>query len=634
MGFKFNTLLRAILAGSGAAPVAPKTFFLNLSNASVGNIIDAQGVCTITDVGNLNPAISVNRSTGVAPLGVTFDASATQVDPAITTLPFHDLYYAWDFGDEVGATWGYGRASGTLSKNLAYGPTAAHVFETSGTKTVTLWTYYLKSDGSLVAKSTTTTITVTAADTVFAGKTFVCSTGTDFTGAPAGTQIPNATIANINTAIATAGGARVLLKRGDTWTPTTTSITVSNASPGILGAWGSGAAPKILMSLVGAGAVTGVNLSSSADWRVMDLEIASDTALAQYKYRFGIGVYGTNTTILRCNVHDCDYGVNAGASAGLYVVDSVFDTMFDAPVDDPTHGGPVMYIDLTDNVALMGNLLARSVGSHITRLQGVSYSVVANNTYIGASGFAHLGLTLRGKSNTGNVTVWSGTWSQNNVIADNYFDCSLGSQYTCHSGPQATSHAERVKDLIVERNHVISSNSTCMNFAVSYLTVRNNILNTQYSFALELSFNNGSIPGYPATSNNFVYNNTLVKRDTAISTAFSAASITGTGMSNLVFRNNLSYAPGCDKDGATNGTSPQFLTLGAGVTGADYTLGATNSTASQIKLTNPFGVSMPVTATQYAPAGYPVNAGEFVPVRADFLNTAITGTREIGALQA
>lgn len=633
MGFKFNTLLRAILAG-GAVPAVPKTFYLNLSSASVGNITDAQGVCTITDVGNLNPAISVNRSTGVAPLGVTFDASATQVDPAITTLPFHDLYYAWDFGDEVGATWGYGRASGTLSKNLAYGPTAAHVFETSGTKTVTLWTYYLKSDGSLVAKSTTTTITVTAADTVFSGKTFVCSTGTDFTGAPAGTQIPNATIAQINTAIATAGGARVLLKRGDTWTPTSTSITISNASAGILGAWGTGAAPKILMSLVGAGMVYGVNVSSAVDWRVMDLEITSDTALDQYKYRFGISIYAINTLVLRCNIHDCDYGVNGSASNGIYVVDSIFDTMFDAPLDDPTHGGPVMYIDLSDRIALMGNLLARSVGSHITRLQGTSYSVVTNNDYVGASSFAHHALTIRGKSNTGNTLAWSGLWSQNNVVADNYFDCSLGSQYTCQGAPQATGQDERLKDLIIERNHVVSSNSACMHFAVSGLTVRNNILTTQYSFALELAFNHSAFVGYPPTHDNFVYNNTLVKRDTTISTAFSAMSLTGAGMSNMVMRNNLSYAPGCDKDGATNGTSPEFLTLGAGVAGGDYTLGTTNSTASQIKLTNPFGVSMPVTATQYAPTGYAVDAGEFVPVRADFFNAAITGTREIGAVQA
>src|SRR4030067_554946 len=94
------------------------------------------------------------RTSGVAPLAVFFDASAT-TDTGVTNRPFHDLEYTWSFGDPSAGTWANGAQPGVSSKNSATGPVTAHVFETPGAYTVSLTAF----DGTNTA-TTTTTITV------------------------------------------------------------------------------------------------------------------------------------------------------------------------------------------------------------------------------------------------------------------------------------------------------------------------------------------------------------------------------------------------------------------------------------------------------------------------------------------
>ena len=71
------------------------------------------------------------RFSGVAPLAVFFDATATTA--TATTRPFHDLEYRWAFSETVGpgiGTWTTGSRANVSSRNSATGPVAAHVFET------------------------------------------------------------------------------------------------------------------------------------------------------------------------------------------------------------------------------------------------------------------------------------------------------------------------------------------------------------------------------------------------------------------------------------------------------------------------------------------------------------------------
>lgn len=187
-----SSLLFKLLVGKGAISEAIETFRLNLSNPSGGaTLAKSFGTATIQQ-NPILPAFTTNRTsvsnTGVAPLYVHFDASTTTA-VGLTSIPFHELYFYWTFGDSAsGATWGYGTNAGAALKNEASGPIAAHVFETAGSYTVTLTAYHLSSGGSLtISAPVTKTITVTAADTVFAGNNTVCiSKVGDFVGAPAG----------------------------------------------------------------------------------------------------------------------------------------------------------------------------------------------------------------------------------------------------------------------------------------------------------------------------------------------------------------------------------------------------------------------------------------------------------------
>ena len=109
-----------------------RTFGVTLSSVTGGLPTSGTGIVTINQVapvGAITPVISVSRSTGVAPLAVTFDALGTTA-PALTSLPFGEIHYGWTFGDPAGgATWAYGTRPGVNSKNEAIGPVAAHVFE-------------------------------------------------------------------------------------------------------------------------------------------------------------------------------------------------------------------------------------------------------------------------------------------------------------------------------------------------------------------------------------------------------------------------------------------------------------------------------------------------------------------------
>ncbi len=196
----------------------------------------------------ISPYFIPSRISGVAPLAVFFDTasstSASTTDTGVTTRPFHDLDYAWNYGDTNAGLWTYGTASS--SKNIAYGPEAAHVFETPGTYTVTMTV----KDGTNTA-ATTTTITVTDPNTVFSGTNTICVAASTLPvagvgGCPSGAVAT--TTSSFNSAVATYAGTnrRVLFKGGDAFTSSSNaSITTSG---GTIGSYGTG---KALISSTG-----------------------------------------------------------------------------------------------------------------------------------------------------------------------------------------------------------------------------------------------------------------------------------------------------------------------------------------------------------------------------------------------
>ncbi|RLD03823.1 MAG: hypothetical protein DRI65_12075, partial [Chloroflexota bacterium] len=155
----------------------------------------------------ITPRIDASRVSGVAPLSVFFDASDTT--STATGKPFHEVHYAWDFGDTNAGNWQYGNL-GRKDKNLASGPIAAHVFETPGTYTVRLTTKGL--DGVTVSKSIS--VTVQNPDSVFSGNNTICFSSTgNYTSCPGGAQ--HITTSSFQNAMdyATAG-KRLLFRRG------------------------------------------------------------------------------------------------------------------------------------------------------------------------------------------------------------------------------------------------------------------------------------------------------------------------------------------------------------------------------------------------------------------------------------
>ena len=81
-----------------------------------------------------------------APQALFFDATATSCSAGecgsaeSATNAFRSLNFTWDFGDSGNGNWAMGAAAleDGHDKNIEYGPIAFHVWESSGTYTVTL----------------------------------------------------------------------------------------------------------------------------------------------------------------------------------------------------------------------------------------------------------------------------------------------------------------------------------------------------------------------------------------------------------------------------------------------------------------------------------------------------------------
>jgi hypothetical protein len=52
----------------------------------------------------ITPGVALNRTSGVAPLAIFFDATETN-HSSVTVNEFHDLHYRWDFGDSEAGKW-------------------------------------------------------------------------------------------------------------------------------------------------------------------------------------------------------------------------------------------------------------------------------------------------------------------------------------------------------------------------------------------------------------------------------------------------------------------------------------------------------------------------------------------------
>lgn len=568
------------------------------------------GGSTTTNTPALPVSLAPSRTSGVAPLAVFFDASGT-TDAGVTSRPFHDIEYRWDFGDRtlgvlnlsppVGgtSTWNEGSRATVSSRNEATGPVAAHVFETPGTYTITLTAF----DGANTA-TTTTTITVQDPEVTFSSTTVcvansappVANTG----GCPAGAAVANN--ADFSAEVATqlaAGKRRILLKRGDTFS-ITTNANINVAGPGLIGAYGPGIPPAIQTSLT-----TNIfKFNATSDWRVMDLSLNGLATTTSQGITYVTSA--SKITVLRLTTVNLNYAVNQGTNE-LAVVDSNFTAapLQSSPVSSygifSSGGNRQMYMG---NILNMGNLTPNV--NHNIRVQGGNYVVITNNTSTvgGADALAYRGNTQYG------------------VVSDNKF-IGAASPTLVAIQPANDTLNEAQQDVIFERNWFVAGSGTNSELVIKAvgITVRNNIFNVTGAAihrAITPDYTNQAIPTpAPMTDLVNIYNNTVYDADADINFNVVEYFSGLTSSCHSDVKNNLGYSP--------NSTTPAPVLLqifgNCNITGANGTFG--NSSDNQIKNTLPFANASPSLPADFsiATGSYAQNTGVTIPVFSDFFRT-------------
>jgi PKD repeat protein len=564
------------------------------------------------------------RTSGVAPLSVFFDASAT-TDAGVTAKPFHDLEYSWSFGDATAGTWVNGAHSGT-SKNSATGPVAAHIFETPGTYTVSVTAF----DGTSSA-TTNTTITVQNPDTVFPGSNTVCvSTSGDFVGCPAGavhaanTSILATAVGNISST-----SKRLLFRSGEQWTAGD-NATVSQTGPGYIGSYGSGATPKIQAT----GNNSAMLVINAADWRVVDLEFDGQNHIVDAVMNGG----KEQVTLLRLNTRN----VNSAFATSDFTLSDQFSiqdsslTTVDSGV--PTGGGIGVWI-FSHHFSFQGNSMdCGGGGEHVLRFPKLVKAVVSNNTLSGPAPTKQY-IKLHQANPYATAAVWDGTYTEQVVIADNLFSAAaVPTAWALTIGPQNSAYDEHLRNIIVERNWFKPNLGLTVAIIVSAtdVSVRNNVADmttgavpSDYSsHALALVGARGIEP--PPTGV-WIYNNSVYNADAA---EFSMIMINNGVGADIKVRNNLAYAPNSTQNGAAYGV-PTVLT---DLQGAPNVSASNNSSDFQVINTSPlFTATPPAIATDWKPTAgsYAINSGTAVPVWSDFYRTSRpqNGVIDMGAAE-
>jgi len=579
------------------------------------------------------------RVTGVAPLAVFFDATGTTA--TATAKPFHDLEYRWGFGDAGGSpvsgtTWAHGSKAGASSRNAALGPLSAHVYETPGTYIVTLTVF----DGTNTISNSCVQVAVQDPNIVFANTGTVCfSTSGNFAGCPAGaTQV---TTSNFKTALATyaAPGRRLLFRRTEVFNTGTSGANLTVDGPGVIGAYGTGAAP-IVQSTATAPFSTILNISSPLtpgirDWRLMDLEFdgQSNGALLGITGAGGFDQF----TVLRLNVHDTaeavsltpDFlnGDNAGAFPGHHIWDQFF--LVDSTIQNIVGGsGNVGAYIGASRGGVLGNLGDNTTAAeHVFRFPYLSKGVISNNTLSRAATNGKLVLTVRGaeSTNTGQNEYWpalfpSGPSNGQVIISDNKF-IGNGSNGLVQIAPTNSLTNIFISQVILERNWYITGSGATSALAIqaANVTVRNEVIDTS---AQGINTNAISVIGTgtasPSADQVTVLNNTFYSSATGAN--YRSISFK-TGTTNMAAKNNLAYAPN-----QTLAAVIEDLSSGAAL--------ATNSSNAQLtidpQLTN-IGSFSPANAKPLG-GSYAIGAGTVVPVWSDFFGVSESTPRDLGAV--
>jgi len=572
------------------------------------------------------------RVAGVAPLGVFFDATATT--SSATTMPFHEIEYRWNFDDAGSGVWAFGSRAGVSSRNLATGPVASHLFETPGTRNVTVTAF----DGTNTATCNIQVI-VSDPEPQFSGSTLCVDTGAipvaGFDGCPVGAAVANNN--NFTAVINTVAGngstfKRILFRRGKTYT-SIGAAAITSSGPGHVGAYGATGGRPVITG-TGSKFVLGNSTNHAfGDWRIVDLDLDGITR-APTSTGFGPGGTSRQITIWNNIIRNLQLGINLN----LTVLDGINVSSQLAPIwSEWLIGNNQFTTDLEygflgplNRSALLGNQVFGQFNQHAARLSHAQKVVVSNNELTGtASGTA---LTIRGAGfelanrTIGNqFTLPANTHSEETVVSDNKLigGASPTSQVLTYTSPNAT-EGPRFRNHIAERNWIITSATVAIFSEASLTTIRNNLIDLDLSPGAfrAIVVTRSAQAANPNTDNVFVYNNSAYT-DSAASAPLVIVDIADQVTPTLVIRNNLAYAP--NNPPTHGGTAPVRDIAGV------PEVASNNSTTVQIRTVNPlFNTYKPTQPSHWQPSvgSYAINGGFAappVPVFSDFFGAARAG---------
>jgi len=395
--------------------------------------------------------LQATRLSGPAPLAVLFDAA--QSTAVGVSIPFHQLHYSFNFGDDRGLTWAI---SGKPKNTQSGAPLASHVFDLPGTYTVSV---RVTDPATNKFGRASVTITVTDPNTVYSGTNTICVSGSsNFTGCPSGalqqTALP-AVYAN----------KRVLLRSGETFATVTLNGTDDNV---LVATFGTGSKPRVERVFLGGG-------NTVAAWpdevTIMDLDIRNG---------FSVLVTGSRLLLYRCDMTDPNTEkIDIGTALGYYVDNGtlaasqyywpreVFLVENNALGDTNNDNLPLLVVmGFFNKAAILGNTFNRAT-QHTLRAWSGYKAVLAHNS-IGGEHYASPAPGIRAaiKFHSGGVNPYDDNLgvsgreiaSRYLVSADNrYGSVDYPGSWTVGFAPQNTDIGtiEGIEDLIMERDHFL-----------------------------------------------------------------------------------------------------------------------------------------------------------------------------------
>lgn len=504
-----------ILFESGGVTVGSHTVSLSLTSTQFGTQMT-----------------TANRVSGVAPLGVVFDASGASsgvVQPAGPSPNYGSHSYTWSFGDPAEGNWSHGGGS----KNASTGWIAGHVFNSPGSYRVTLKVI----DPTGAEHDYYQDITVTDPETVFAGRTFyVADTGNDV--GPGTMAQPFRTVGRGLTAAFGSAPGRVLLRRGDTFAAPSLATANSASGPFLIGSYGTGNRPRINSTNISGG----FSFTPSPDVRLVGIDLYA-TGTGMEAWAAGVAV-GPTTLVSRCRLDGFGYAMSVGNYNGVVAHETEM-------LNSGSYGTYASGTDLK-HLAILGCRYDQA-GQHLLRTytrNTVVQATLFQRTYFHAMKLC--GITMANPS-------------RNVCVIGNVFETTTAQIITI--GPEnQVSTSQLAVGYLLDGNRFIpqSGGGCCINIWGRSVTVQNNIF--------DLPNGRQAIHVTPAWGVGPMPSDIWIRHNTAYRAAGSPLEFCAVTASNpAIVEGNILYCPGgtANVNGSVTSShnhigNPQFVNAAAG----------------------------------------------------------------------